>query len=139
MGVCNTAIDTVLFVLLHDRLGITLANLLSTSAGMAFSFVVNGLFTFGAGRLTLRHALLFVATTGVVMWVAQPLLIHGWLWLLAQLPGLGDAELSAADLRLWAAKLAAIGCSLALNFVAYRYLVWPAAGRRSRVTEGRAG
>lgn len=125
MGICNTAIDAVLFVLLHDRLGITLANFVSSSAGMVFSFVVNGLFTFRAERLTLRHAVLFVASTGLVMWVAQPLLIHGWLWLLEQGPEVTLAGLSAADVRIWAAKLASIACSLVLNFLAYRYVVWP--------------
>lgn len=118
VGVCNTAIDWALFLLLHDRLGITVANFCSTSAGMVFSFVVNGLFTFRAERLTLRQAGLFIATTGTVMWAAQPLLIHGWLWALEQV-------LDDGDLRLAAAKLASIACSLALNFAAYRWVVWP--------------
>lgn len=115
----------MLFVLLHDDLGITAANFISTSAGMVFSFVVNGLFTFRAQKLTLRHALLFVATTGVVMWVAQPLLIHGWLWVLEQLPGVTVGGLGSGEVRVWVAKLASITCSLALNFLAYRFLVWP--------------
>ncbi|MEZ0577829.1 GtrA family protein [Nocardioides sp. MH1] len=118
VGVCNTAIDWALFLALHDRLGITLANFCSSSAGMVFSFVVNGLFTFRAERLTLRQAGLFVATTGAVMWVAQPLLIHGWLWVLGH--GLDDG-----DLELAIAKLASIACSLVLNFAAYRLVVWP--------------
>ncbi len=118
VGVCNTAIDWALFLVLHDRLGITVANFFSSSAGMVFSFVVNGLFTFRAERLTLRQALLFVATTGTVMWVAQPLLIHGWLWVLEQL-------VDDTDLRLAVAKLASIACSLVLNFAAYRWVVWP--------------
>lgn len=114
-----------MFVLLHDRLGITAANFVSSSAGMVFSFVVNGLFTFRAVRLTLRHAALFVATTGAVMWVAQPLLIHGWLWALEQGPDMGLASMSAADVRIWGAKLASIACCLVLNFAAYRFVVWP--------------
>jgi putative flippase GtrA len=127
VGVCNTVIDWALFLLLHDGLGITLANFVSSSAGMVFSFVVNGLFTFRVGRLTLRQALLFVATTGTVMWVAQPLLIHGWLWAL---------ERAALDVDLWlpVAKLAAIACSLVLNFAAYRFVVWP---HLPGVSEGR--
>ncbi|HWJ66394.1 MAG TPA: GtrA family protein [Nocardioides sp.] len=125
VGVCNTAIDAVLFVLLHDALGITVANFVSSSAGMVFSFVVNGLFTFRAERLTVRHAVLFVASTGLVMWVAQPLLIHGWLWLLGQGPDPSLAGLGADDVRIWAAKLASIACSLVLNFLAYRFVVWP--------------
>lgn len=118
VGVCNTAIDWAVFLLLHDDLGITVANFVSSSCGMVFSFVVNGLFTFRAERLTLRQAGLFVATTGAVMWVAQPLLIHGWLWLL-------EPFVDGTDLRLGLAKLASIACSLALNFAAYRLVVWP--------------
>ena len=64
VGVLNTLIDVGLFLLLHDRVGIVLANFISTSAGMAFSFVVNGLFTFKASRLTWRQAGLFLGTTG---------------------------------------------------------------------------
>ncbi|WP_182380461.1 GtrA family protein [Nocardioides sp. WS12] len=125
VGLCNTAIDAVLFVLLHDQLGITVANLISSSAGMVFSFVVNGLFTFKSDKLTLRHAALFVATTGLVMWVAQPLLIHGWLWVLEQGPDLTLAGMAADDVRIWGAKLASIACCLVLNFAAYRFVVWP--------------
>lgn len=112
-------------MLLHDHLGITVANFVSSSAGMVFSFVVNGLFTFRAQRLTLRHAALFVATTGMVMWVAQPLLIHGWLWVLEQGPEVTLGAMAAGDVRIWGAKLASIACCLVLNFVAYRFVVWP--------------
>ena len=117
----------MLFVVLHDGLGITLANLCSSSAGMTFSFVANGLFTFKAHVLTWRHAALFVASTGLVMWVAQPLLIHGWLRLLPEDLDLGLA--SATGLRMGVAKLTSISCSLALNYAAYRYVVWPRADR----------
>lgn len=101
---------------------------------MVFSFVVNGLFTFQAGRLTLRHALLFVASTGLVMWVAQPLLIHGWLWLLELGPDVSLGAMGADDVRIWVAKLASIACSLVLNFLAYRFVVWPVERRETRVT-----
>lgn len=121
----------MLFVLLHERLGIALANFVSTSAGMAFSFVVNGLFTFRTSRLTLRQAGWFLAATGTTMWVAQPLLIHGWLWLLERLGAAGVDLLADPDHRIWVAKLAAIGCSLVLNFAAYHYVVWPVAHRRT--------
>lgn len=122
---CNTAIDAALFLLLHDDLGIALANFVSTSAGMAFSFVVNGLFTFRADRLRVRDAGLFLATNGVSMWVAQPLLIHGWWWVLEHGPDVSVAGMAADDVRLTVAKLAAIAGSLVLNFVAYRHIVWP--------------
>ncbi|WP_134765457.1 GtrA family protein [Nocardioides sp. 1609] len=110
VGVVNTALDLGLFLLLHDRLGIVLANFVSTSAGMTFSFVVNGLFTFSAGRLTLRHALLFLASTGTVMWLFQPVVIH---------------VLADVVEPLLVVKVLSIGVSFVANFVAYRYVVWP--------------
>lgn len=106
----NTAIDTGIFLLLHERLGIVLANLVSTSAGMTFSFVVNGLFTFRAEKLTIRHAVTFLATTGVTMWAVQPVAIH-------LLLGVTDQVLVA--------KLGSIAICLVLNFLAYRLVVWP--------------
>ena len=75
---------------------------------MTCSFVANGLLTFGAGRLTVRQALRFVGTTGVVLWVAQPLVMYAVL-------GVTDALLLA--------KVLAIGACLALNFAAYRFVV----------------
>lgn len=113
VGVVNTAIDVALFTLLHDHLGIVVANLISTSAGMLFSFTVNGLLVFDAGRLHWRHAVRFVATSGVSMWVLQPVLIH-------LLLVLGPAPV---------AKLVATAITVVVNFLAYRYLVWPAAAR----------
>lgn len=110
VGVLNTLIDVGLFWLLHPHLGITAANFVSTSAGMTFSFVVNGLFTFSSQRLTLRHALLFLATTGTTMWLLQPLVIHGLLLVV-------DPVIVA--------KVLAIGFSFVVNFAAYRYVVWP--------------
>jgi len=114
VGVVNTLIDIGLFVLLHERLGIVLANFVSTCAGMTFSFVVNGLFTFGARRLTLRHALLFLATTGLTMWVVQPIVIL----LVFQLIDVA-----------WFAKLTGVAACFVVNFVSYRLVVWPITDR----------
>ena len=75
---------------------------------MVFSFTVNGLFVFGAG-LGWRQAGRFVATTGLSMWVLQPVLIH-------LLLALGPAPV---------AKLVATGVTVVVNFLVYRYLVWP--------------
>jgi putative flippase GtrA len=107
--VVNTAIDVGLFTLLHEQLGITLANLVSTSAGMAFSFTANGIFVFAGARLGWRQAGRFVATTGATMWVLQPVVIH--LLLFA-----GPAPV---------AKLLATGVTVVVNFLVYRFLVWP--------------
>ncbi|MCW2791853.1 MAG: GtrA family protein [Nocardioides sp.] len=111
VGVLNTAIDVAVFTVLHGQLGITLANLVSTSTGMAFSFTVNGIFVFDGARLGWRQAVRFVATTGTTMWLLQPVLIH--LLLFA-----GPAPV---------AKLLATGLTVVVNFFAYRLLVWPRA------------
>ena len=113
VGMVNTLLDVTLFLLLRDQLGIVGANFVSTCAGMTCSFVLNGLVTFGADRLTLRDAVLFVASTGTLMWVGQPLVIHAAVALTGQL---------------LLAKAAAVGTCLVLNFVAYRFVVWPVRG-----------
>lgn len=114
VGVVNTALDMVLFLVLHEPLGITAANFVSTSAGMTFSFLVNGRFTFRTQRPTARQALLFVATTGTTMWVLQPVVIHLLLHLVEPIA---------------VVKVLAIGVSFVANFLAYRLVVWPATHR----------
>jgi putative flippase GtrA len=111
VGIVNTAIDVALFALLHAPLGILVANFLSTSAGMTFSFLANGRFTFGARRVTARHAFLFLAANGSTMWVLQPLLIT-----LAH-------DAFAAPMMV--SKLAGLAVSVVANFLLYRYVVWP--------------
>ena len=111
VGVCNTLIDLALFWVLSAPCGIALANFVSTSAGMTFSFLVNGRHTFGVTRITLRQAALFVASNGATMWVLQPLLIH--------------AVHDVVAVPLMAAKVIALGGSVVANFLLYRYVVWP--------------
>ena len=111
VGVANTAIDVGLFWMLQPSLGILAANFLSTSAGMTFSFVANGRHTFGASRVTLRQALLFLGTNAFTMWLLQPLLIQ--------------AAYDVAHTPLMAAKVVALGGSVVANFLLYRYVVWP--------------
>jgi putative flippase GtrA len=114
VGVVNTTLDLTLFLLLHHPVGVVAANLLSTSAGMAFSFVANGRFTF-AGRLTARSAALFLAATGITVWAVQPVVIESLLLV----------QDSAA-----LAKLAAIAVSVTANYAAYRRVVWPTSDPR---------
>jgi putative flippase GtrA len=111
VGVANTAIDLTVFWVLHAPLGIVLANFVSTSAGMTFSFLANGRHTFRVRRLTLRQAALFLGTNGFTMWLLQPLLIY--------------AAREVGSLPLMPAKLIALGVSVVVNFLFYRYLVWP--------------
>jgi putative flippase GtrA len=111
VGVVNTAIDVTLFTVLQAPLGVVAANFLSTSAGMVFSFLVNGRFTFTTRRPTWRHAGLFVLTTGGTMWLLQPILI--------------DTAHAVFGLPMMVAKVGSLGASVVANFVLYRYVVWP--------------
>jgi putative flippase GtrA len=111
VGLVNTAIDVALFAVLHAPLGILVANFVSTSAGMTFSFLVNGRFTFGARRVTLRNAALFLAANGSTMWVLQPALII--------------AAHDALAAPMMVAKVAGLAVSVVANFLLYRYVVWP--------------
>jgi putative flippase GtrA len=109
VGVANTAVDLGLFTLLHGQLGIVVANLVSTSAGMTLSFLANSRFTFRTGRPTRSQALRFVACTATTLWLLQPaviLLVHH--------------EGSSVP----AAKGAALVVSVATNFLLYRSVVW---------------
>ncbi|WP_191907871.1 GtrA family protein [Nocardioides cynanchi] len=111
VGLANTGIDVLLFWVLNAPLGIVLANFVSTSAGMTFSFLLNGRHTFGSSRVTVRQAVLFVAANGATMWVLQPVLIH--------------ATHDLAAVPLMVAKVVALGGSVVANFLLYRYVVWP--------------
>jgi putative flippase GtrA len=120
VGMANTAIDLTLFWVLEPSLGVVLANLVSTSAGMAFSFWANGRHTFGAARVTTRQALAFLATNALTQWLLQPVVI--------------GAAHGLTGLDLPAAKVVALGASVVANFLLYRYVVWarPRAGAAAR-------
>ena len=123
VGLLNTAIDLVLFAVLAAPLGILVANFVSTSAGMAFSFLVNGRHTFGAQRRTLRQAVLFAGSNAATMWLLQPVLIH--------------SAYDVAAVPLLVAKVVALGGSVVANFLLYRYVVWP--DRAADSAEGGVG
>jgi putative flippase GtrA len=111
VGMANTAIDVGMFWVLHPSLGIVVANLLSTSAGMMFSFVVNGRHTFGAARLTRGQGVAFLASNAFTMWVLQPVLMV--------------TAGHVVGLPVMACKLLALAGSTIGNFLLYRYAVWP--------------
>jgi putative flippase GtrA len=115
VGVANTLIDLLLFWVLVQPLGILAANVVSTSAGMAFSFVANGRHTFGATRVTGQQALAFLATNALTMWLLQPLVI------------LVASDVTAVPLV--TAKALALGGTVVTNFLLYRYVVWRPSSR----------
>lgn len=128
VGVVNTGIDLgIYFVLQSAGVPILLANLISTSAGLTFSFVANRLFTFSArpsGGFG-RQLVLFVTCTGIGLWALQPLVILGADRLLSTAG-------SPADLRILLAKLAGIACGMVWNWLLYSKVVF-----RTRGTAGR--
>ena len=111
VGVANTLIDLLLFWVLVAPLGILAANVVSTSVGMAFSFLANGRHTFRATEVTSQQAVAFVGTNAVTMWLLQPMVI-----------GLAHGLLATPVIL---AKGLALGTSVVTNFLLYRFVVWP--------------
>lgn len=124
VGVVNTALDLgIFFVLQLGGTPVLLANLLSTSAGLAFSFVANRGFTF-SGRSSSharRQLVLFVVCTGVGLWAVQPLVILGMDRVLLPYAALGVW-------RILIAKCIAIGFGMVWNWTLYNRVVF----RRAR-------
>ncbi|MFJ4107271.1 GtrA family protein [Oerskovia enterophila] len=120
VGMVNTAIDLLLFGLLrHLGLGVLLANTVSTSAGLAFSFGANRRFTFGdrQGKRG-QQAILFLGGTGVGLWVLQPVVI------LTSEAIMRNANVTSSLVLLWLPKILAIGCGLVWNFLFYDKVVF---------------
>ncbi|MDQ3987721.1 MAG: GtrA family protein [Actinomycetota bacterium] len=118
VGVANTTVDLVLFTVLSVAgVPLVVANLASTSAGMALSFVLNRRFTFRAGSGSpLRQVLLFLLVNAVVLWVVQPLVI------LAVSAALADVLPVTAALVTGKALALVVGVSC--NYLLYSRLVF---------------
>ncbi len=132
VGVVNTAIDLVLFVLLSSAgAPLLVANFVSTSAGMSFSYVTNRAWSFGSTQSVRRSLVPFLVVTAAGLWLIQPLVIT---IVVRMLESAGESS----DWDLWAAKAAAIGVGLVWNFVWYRHVVFApeAAEQVSEKTSG---
>jgi putative flippase GtrA len=119
VGVVNTAIDFVLFGLL-SLLGTPLlvANFVSTSCGMTFSYLANRSWTFRSAASVRRSLAPFLLVTATGLWLVQPVVIA----LVARV--LTDSGLGV-DLRtIWIPKAAAIGVGMVWNFAWYRWVVF---------------
>lgn len=127
VGVANTLVDLGLFILLSAAgMGVLAANFISTSAGMAVSFLGNRRYVFGASGHILREITLFVIVCAIGIWAIQPAVILG---VTRVLDGMG---LSAENLTLWFAKCVAILIAAVWNFFLYKYLVFRAPVRSAR-------
>ncbi|GAA3664472.1 GtrA family protein [Lentzea roselyniae] len=117
VGVGNTLVDLVGYTVLF-ALGtpLVIANLISTTMGMALSFTLNRSFTFrAAGGGVARQVVLFVLVTGIGLWVIQPLVI-----LLTRDAFAGLPE----TLAIAVPKFAGICVALVWNYVLYSKLVF---------------
>jgi putative flippase GtrA len=123
VGVLNTLIDLTAYLLLrHLGLQILAANFISTSAGMAFSYVANHSFTFrplpGAPVRQRRQLLLFLLVTGFGLWLIQPIVIVAVThWLESAPPRWGTMVPPVA-------KLCAIAVGLIWNYSLYSRVVF---------------
>ena len=125
VGTLNTLIDLASYLLLRQAgLPILAANFISTSAGMAFSYVANHRFTFrpppGTPVRRGRRLVLFLLVTGVGLWLLQPVVIvavTGWL----------ERPLSSSEAVVpLIAKVCAIAVGFIWNYTLYSRVVFKA-------------
>lgn len=120
VGLANTALDVgVLWWGLRAGLALVPANLISTTAGLTFSFLVNRRFTFRfrGSKSVRRQVAEFVGVTLVGLWLLQPPVILA-------VSALATSRWLAPEPALLAGKLVATGVSLVWNFVLYRWVVF---------------
>lgn len=116
VGFVNTAVDfVILFALTGLGMQVLWANVISTSAALGLSFVLNRNFTFRSGGDRRRQIVLFFVVTLIGLWVLQPLVIAGVQFLLP----VHD------QLSLLIGKACATAVSLTWNYILYARLVFP--------------
>jgi len=120
VGVANTAIDFGILFILFQLFHVPniIANIISTSIALTFSFFVNRSFTFkSGGRLKVGQIVLFVVITLFGLWVLQNIIIVGI-----------DVVLKPIGLPGWmslfAGKLLASVVSLTWNYIMYSRFVF---------------
>lgn len=117
VGIANTAIDFfVLFGLTALGVELILANMISTSVALTFSFFFNRSFTFRSSGRKTSQILGFLAVTLVGLWVLQPLILVFFVPLLTPV---FDRELSIIG-----SKMLATVVSMVWNYLLYDSLVF---------------
>jgi putative flippase GtrA len=118
VGVANTALDfALLFAFVALGVNQYVANYMSTSLSILFSFVMNRRFTFRSEGSKRREIVPFVLVTLTGLWALQPAII----WLVSQ--GL-RSFVSVDYVVLFAAKLTATVGSLTWNYLLYSRFVF---------------
>ncbi len=120
VGLVNTATDVGLFVALTAAgVGLFVANIISTSAALCISFLLNNSIVFnGTGDDKKRRITLFIIITLIGIWVLQPIVIVTALYVLEHTVSLADHYDAGI------AKLAAVPVSTVWNFLMYKKFVF---------------
>lgn len=119
VGGANTALDFLL-LFLFTGLGINkiVANYLSTTIALIFSFFANKEFTFkNKSKNAKKQFALFLVVTLIGLWAIQPLVI----WISSELL---EPYITNNELNLFVAKLIATVASLIWNYLLYSRLVF---------------
>ena len=117
VGIANTAIDfIVLLSLTTFGLPLVVANFISTSVALTFSFFANRSFTFGSTGKKRSQAVRFLLVTLVGLWVLQPIVL---VLAVPVLEGMLSREAS-----ILVAKLIATVVSMVWNYLLYDSLVF---------------
>ncbi|PVU82108.1 sugar translocase [Cellulomonas sp. WB94] len=134
VGVVNTLVDLGVFlVLTRLGLGVLAANTISTTLGMAVSFVGNRRFVFGRTGHPVREATLFFVVCAIGIWIIQPITILAVADLLDQILPVGHT------IGLVAGKCTGIVVAAVWNFVMYKNVVFRAGTSDPALTAPRQG
>ena len=122
VGSLNTLVDFIFFFfLIHAGINIVLANIVSTSLGMAVSYTLNRLFTFSSlNKNHGRELAYFLAVTLVGLWLLQPVVIYA-------VESLGHEvvqSMLSTELLQSIGKVIATGFSLIWNYYWYDRVVF---------------
>lgn len=138
VGIVNTLVDVSIFLALRSAgLHVVVANIISTSVGLAVSLLLNYHFTFKATQsLTPFKIALYIGVTLIGLWALQPVIITAVLhvdqaWHITALVSdrLGHASLLANTF----AKLCSIVVTLIWNYLWYSRVVF--ANKDAKLTE----
>jgi putative flippase GtrA len=138
IGVFNTVFDLVLYVLfLNATKSIIIANLISTSAALIGSYVLNSKVTFRTKKWTARSFILFIGVTVFGLWVLQTGAIYLFNHLLFYVPEhswrlLGPIEHLAKSLL---PKILATGITFVWNYLWYSRVIFKHDGRATQVEQ----
>lgn len=121
VGGANTAIDfLILFLLSNMGMNKIVANYISTTIALIFSFFANKSFTFkNKTDNAKKQFILFLVVTLAGLWLLQPLII--WIATNALAPYIPNS-----NVNLFVAKLIATVASLIWNYLLYSRLVFKA-------------